>query len=62
MAKRCIDVCSASTARIEPATVRYCLLVIKPAAPRYALVPTPSSTEERVIKLGLRGHVSAVRL
>ena len=38
--------------RIEPAMVKVSSEVISPAAPRYALVPTPSSTLERVMKLG----------
>lgn len=31
---------------MEPATVRYCLLTMAAAAPRYAETPTPSRTEE----------------
>ena len=37
----------ASVVRMEPATVRYCLLVMAAAAPKYALTPTLSRTEER---------------
>ena len=43
--------------RIEPATVRYALLEIRGAPPKYADVPTPSNTEERVMNDALI-HVS----
>ena len=47
---RWTEVWSDSVTRIEPATPRYALLVMRPAPPRYADVPTPSSTEARVTK------------
>lgn len=36
MAPRCMEVWRASVTRMEPAVVRYTLLVMSPAAPRYA--------------------------
>lgn len=47
-ANRCWLVWSASVTRIEAATPRFAGSDISPAAPRYAEVPTPSSTDESV--------------
>ena len=47
---RWYEVCRASVTRMLPGTVRYCLLVMSGAPPRYADVPTPSRTEDKVMK------------